>query len=133
MNFRYPGTKPFSAADKNIFFGRAQVLEEFYKNVCLNQLTVLFGESCVGKSSLLNAGLIPWFEENPQFVAIQVRFGVYHEQSSVTPSETLNRQLKLFAQKPTFLDDISPDELSLWHLFKNILLDYSHKEGILLV
>ena len=55
----YRGIEPFRYVDRENFFGRSGAIEELFAKVLLYRLVVLFGESGAGKSSLLNAGLIP--------------------------------------------------------------------------
>lgn len=55
----YRGILPFRYADRAFFFGRERVIEDLYAKILLYRLVVLFGESGVGKSSVINAGIIP--------------------------------------------------------------------------
>jgi hypothetical protein len=55
----YRGIEPFRYVDRGNFFGRADAIEELFAKILLYRLVVVFGESGSGKSSLLNAGLIP--------------------------------------------------------------------------
>jgi GTPase SAR1 family protein len=53
---RYPGIQPFSADDAQFIFGRNELMERLAQAVTLERATVLYGESGVGKTSLVNAG-----------------------------------------------------------------------------
>jgi len=53
----------FEAADQTIFFGRDEEVNHLVQRIMAHKLTVLFGQSGVGKTSLINAGLIPHLEE----------------------------------------------------------------------
>ena len=55
----YRGIHPFRYVDQAYYFGREEIIEELQTKIILYRLVVLFGESGVGKSSLLNAGIIP--------------------------------------------------------------------------
>ena len=55
----YPGLRSFTEDDKNVFFGRDTEIEAISELVSKNILTVIYGKSGVGKSSLLYAGLYP--------------------------------------------------------------------------
>lgn len=55
----YRGVLPFRYADHAFFFGREKVIENLYAKILLYRLVVLFGESGAGKSSVINAGIIP--------------------------------------------------------------------------
>ncbi len=54
----YIGLKPYSEADADFFFGRQQDIDIITKNLRAWRLTVLYGESGVGKSSVLRAGVV---------------------------------------------------------------------------
>src|SRR5438045_5361196 len=55
----YKGLAPFedSALDALLFFGREREIEVIVANLMAARLTVLFGPSGVGKTSLLRAGV----------------------------------------------------------------------------
>ena len=58
----YPGLRRFAAADAAIFFGRGQAIRRLYERVtCTSSapIILLHGQSGVGKSSILEAGLTP--------------------------------------------------------------------------
>ncbi len=57
--YRYPGVKPFEASDAALFFGRERDQTDLLGLVSREKLTVLFGKSGYGKSSLVKAGVIP--------------------------------------------------------------------------
>ncbi|MEO8326672.1 MAG: FHA domain-containing protein, partial [Nitrospirota bacterium] len=59
----YRGVHPFRYIDRQYFFGREAVVEELLVDVILYRLVLLFGESGAGKSSVINAGLIPELEK----------------------------------------------------------------------
>lgn len=53
------GLLPYSEDNHRFFFGREEEVREMFVRVRDNSLTVLYGQSGLGKSSLLGAGLIP--------------------------------------------------------------------------
>jgi hypothetical protein len=53
----YKGLQAYNESDAAIFFGRNQESMQLANRVLANRLTILYGESGVGKSSLLQAGL----------------------------------------------------------------------------
>src|SRR3954447_8507825 len=55
----YPGLSPYDEGDSALFFGRRAECELVVANLLTSRLTVLYGPSGVGKSSLLRAGVIP--------------------------------------------------------------------------
>lgn len=64
----YPGMRPFEPADQDRFFGRgtdAKALLELWQ---ANRLTLVVGSVASGKSSLLNAGVLPLLDQNCTYV-----------------------------------------------------------------
>jgi WD40 repeat protein len=61
----YKGLRPFeaTAVDARLFFGRARERELIAANLVAARLTVLYGESGVGKSSVLRAGVVQTLRE----------------------------------------------------------------------
>lgn len=55
----YPGLRSFEEEDTEFFFGREKEREELFTMIHRWPCVVLFGSSGSGKSSLINAGLIP--------------------------------------------------------------------------
>lgn len=53
------GLSPFTSATKEYFFGRDQEIRDLFLRVREQPLTILYGQSGLGKTSLLGAGLIP--------------------------------------------------------------------------
>jgi WD40 repeat protein len=59
----WPGLSSFTESQRGFFFGREKETEELVRLVRRNTLTVLFGQSGLGKSSLLQAGVFPLLRE----------------------------------------------------------------------
>src|SRR4051812_1181559 len=59
----WPGLDSFDEADKDYFHGRTAESSELLRRVRRELLTVLFGRSGLGKTSLLKAGLFPRLRE----------------------------------------------------------------------
>src|SRR5689334_16533794 len=55
----YPGPRPFNGEEKNLFFGRDFEVDELFSLVNAHQAMLLYAQSGAGKTSLLNAGLVP--------------------------------------------------------------------------
>lgn len=58
---RFPGINPFQTEEQDRFFGRDDDIRELHALIALEKVVVLFGKSGHGKSSLLNAGIVPRF------------------------------------------------------------------------
>lgn len=59
LRSRYPGLRPFSPEEQQYFFGRDEEIEAVCRLLDLDSLTILHGPSGMGKSSLINAGILP--------------------------------------------------------------------------
>ena len=58
----YVGPRPFGRDEKDLFFGRDRETRDLCSLVVAHPIVLLYAASGVGKSSLLNAGLIPLLE-----------------------------------------------------------------------
>jgi WD40 repeat protein len=75
----WPGLAAFREADQEFFYGREAETEELFRLVLRDRLTVLFGLSGLGKTSLLQAGLFPRLrQENVLPVRIRLDFSEHH-------------------------------------------------------
>ena len=59
----YPGLRPFEPQEKDLFFGRADQLDEMLAKLEVNRFLAVVGTSGCGKSSLVRAGLLPAMED----------------------------------------------------------------------
>ena len=66
------GLLPYSESDQNLFFGREQDSLDLLRLVRREVLTVLFGRSGTGKSSILKAGLFPKLRQE-QYLPVWIR------------------------------------------------------------
>ena len=55
----FVGLRPYKISEKNIFYGRESEVESMLSTLQKNKFVLLTGPSGSGKSSLINAGLIP--------------------------------------------------------------------------
>ncbi len=71
----WPGLASFREADRELFYGRETETQEVLRLALRERLTVLFGLSGLGKTSLLSAGLFPLLrQENVLPVYIRLDF-----------------------------------------------------------
>jgi putative ribosome biogenesis GTPase RsgA len=59
------GLDSFSETTQRYFFGHDDELRELFERVEHKSLTVFFGQSGLGKTSLLQAGLVPRLRARP--------------------------------------------------------------------
>ena len=72
----WPGLAAFSEDDRNFFRGRERETDELSRLVRRERLTVLFGRSGLGKSSLLGAGMFPALREDLHLpVYLRISYG----------------------------------------------------------
>jgi len=80
---RYPGIYSFSQEQKDIFFGRDNDIEKLLILIEVENQVLLYSKSGIGKTSLLNAGVIPKLPKN--YEVINVRFYAYNQDNIVSP------------------------------------------------
>jgi len=66
----WPGLAPYTEQQSGLFFGREEETEELLRLIQRETLTILFGRSGSGKSSLLHAGVIPRLRSGMYFPVI---------------------------------------------------------------
>ncbi len=135
LTSRYPGARPFETEQQLIFKGRKNDTEKLFEKVSLSNLTVLYGKSGTGKSSLLNAGIIPLVKSGNEMLPIRVRFHAYHEGQRFTPPAERARSSVRggVPSHRTFLDQLIPDEPTLWHDVKEHFIRHDGQKALLLV
>ena len=92
---------------------------------------VLYAKSGLGKSSLINAGLIPKVEAGQNFACFSIRFGAY--KADTFEDSPLTRTKQNIGTSGSFLEKIIDEkEYSLWYRLKNYQLN-NPDQGILLI
>jgi V8-like Glu-specific endopeptidase len=71
----YRGLESFTAKDTSLFFGRDGDIRELASRVRAQPVVVVVGPSGVGKSSLVQAGLIPALQQDQRWSATVIRPG----------------------------------------------------------
>ncbi len=136
---RYPGVSPFTEKQQPIFFGRKDDIKKLAKLITLRNQVLLYSKSGIGKTSLLNAGVIPLLQS--KFVAVHIRFSAYNEQSFLAPIHRILEALKInfpdvVSGEFAALDSLfvgSGIEKTLWYYLKKIQLTKATDRKILLV
>ena len=120
--YRYPGTQPFSTGQRHLFFGRDDDIARLHRLVKTQPLVVLYGKSGLGKSSLLNAGLVPEVLTEAVYTPLHIRFNAWTEDKGDDPVGITLRTLSPAGSRATFLDSLISNERSLWHELKEAQL-----------
>ena len=69
----YKGLQPYTEADRAWFFGRERDVQIVISNLYAAPLTILYGASGVGKSSVLLAGVVPEMRATPRTAVVVFR------------------------------------------------------------
>ncbi|MCC6281139.1 MAG: SUMF1/EgtB/PvdO family nonheme iron enzyme [Saprospiraceae bacterium] len=124
MKYRYPGIHAFSAENTALFCGRKTDEDRFYSLLRLERLVVLYGKSGYGKTSLLQAAVLPRLERETDYVALLVRFRNYAPgfptpvgRTAEIISEWLPQQ-KITHKNYDWLNNLLPGNDSLWYHLK---------------
>src|SRR5262249_8255650 len=110
----WPGLLAFREADQDYFEGRDAETEDLFRLVMRQRLTVFFGLSGLGKSSLLQAGLFPLLRREsilPVYIRLDFSSPEPDLIAQVKSAITKQRGLRAIAARPS-----RPDE-TLWESF----------------
>ena len=121
---RYPGPHPFAYDDRELFFGRDQEIEYLTTVIANNKSTILHGKSGYGKSSLINAGIIPNLLEKFSCEIIRIRFYNCDKNNTLKPRDILINAIKQHSCGTVYLENvITGSHQSAWRYFKKLHLD----------
>src|SRR5262249_51179766 len=118
----WPGLAAFTEAAKDSFNGRDAEAEELLRRVTTAALTVLFGKSGLGKTSLLQAGLFPQLRRRnilPAYVRLQVRADappLMEQVRTALATEITTHKIDAppFAEHESLWEYLHRRELELW-------------------
>ncbi len=130
LNYRYPGAKSFTTQEEHLFMGREQDTERLYQLIDTQQLVILYGKSGCGKSSLINAGIIPLLEKEPINKARYFNIRLFNKTQGIDQEQVstpLDKVLDVLAlSKPeelpwmnVFKENATPSGL-LWYWVKQV-------------
>ena len=110
----WPGLLPFTEEIRDYFFGRESDAEELLQSIRRTTLTILYGKSGLGKTSLLRAGLFPRLR-GADFLPIYVRLD--HTGRGPTPVQQVKEAIRqAFASEK--IDALMPEsDQTLWEYF----------------
>lgn len=113
----FPGLQSFQEKNKSQFGGRDIEIKELFEMVENSPLSIVFGKSGIGKTSLLLAGLIPELQQN-FYLPIYVRIDYSNAKSPIL-------QIKEFIYDRLKKQDKSVTEFgkrTLWEYFHDVKL-----------
>ena len=117
-NVPYVGPRPFTLADKDIFFGRKREAIELTSLVKAHPEILLFAPSGAGKTSLLFAQVLPILDQEEEFDVLKSA-RVRSQESAAIP-ETKISNIYMF----NALKDLSDDQLSVMERAQLTLAEY---------
>ena len=86
----YVGPRSFEPNESRIFFGRTEEVDRLVSLVLSNRTVVLCGQSGAGKTSLINAGLLPALQAEGIRVVRRLRV-IGPEPHAMPPSDAAER------------------------------------------
>lgn len=109
--YRYPGAKPFEVQDSAIFFGRKEDTEKLRELISVERMVVLYGKSGLGKSSLLNAGVLPLLQD---YCIIPIRLHAKAENIATPLATTLAKIESESTGKEAFIETFAGALAPVW-------------------
>ncbi|MEM7574986.1 MAG: FHA domain-containing protein [Bacteroidota bacterium] len=127
LRLRYPGLNYFRAEDLPVFFGREEEITRLSSLVLQLPKVLLFGKSGLGKTSLINAGMMPYLVDNNEQLSpenfLYLRFNNFIQKEANSPLETVQNKIREGQNEEgdnPFLK-IETYEPNLWLLFKEYI------------
>lgn len=108
----FRGLMPFTEKDAGLFFGRDHDLATFLERLREHAVLPVIGPSGVGKSSFVQAGVIPWLKEEGRWTVLQMRPGRKPLQSLISRISR-GESRKLEYAKYDWPENVSPEMTGL--------------------
>lgn len=120
------GLASYDENDVSLFYGRAKEIEELYFNITHNTLTVIFGPSGTGKTSIIKAGIFGKAKEEAIFFPVYVRLN--HDIAAPSYSSQIIQEIEVRAKHiRQIFEPIGKDEITLWE-YLHINLFFNREE-----
>ena len=132
---RYPGVYSFTKEQQSLFYGRARDIENLKTLIEVEKQVLLYSKSGVGKTSLLNAGVLPKLP--PNYEVLNIRFYAFNnEMSPIARVESIIKEKYpvAFENTNSIIDALTDDAKainSIWLLLKKIQYTYPDKVFVL--
>src|SRR5665647_3959488 len=115
----FVGLQSYTEAQSDIFYGRDEEIDRLTNLVKANTLTIVFGKSGTGKTSLLNAGVFPRLRKD---YCLPFRIRLEFSEDSPDLVTQIKNILKSEIDKYGFKVESYPKDETLW--------EYFHKEQL---
>lgn len=116
---RYLGIRPYQQGDSNLFFGRDDEVKQIFFYIKSEKNLVLYSKPGYGKTSLINAGIIPRLQEKKYYKYFYIRFKAYKDEAKA-PLHILQKVLSENEPKNSYLEKIIESDNSVWYQLKRI-------------
>jgi len=115
-DFRYPGSRPFNDTffDRRLFFGRNHEKASLLHMVLAENLVILFAKSGMGKTSLLNAGLMQPLRQR-EYIPFMIRLNI----PDIDPLQAVYKGIKDAVDRNR-IEYTAGEENTLWQYFKTV-------------
>jgi len=116
FSYRYPGSSPFNDSDYDrlLFFGREIEIISLLHKILAHQVVVLFAKSGMGKTSLINAGLMHHLREK-KYVPLRIRFN----NPDMEPIQCIYSEINEIVKQQK-LEFEEGEKETLWQYFKTV-------------
>ena len=124
----WPGLAPYLEAEGDTFFGRDREADDLLRRVRRDVLTVLFGPSGTGKTSLINAGLFSRLRQK-RFLPVPIRLSLdrttLSDGGTTIVGQVKSRLQEVVAEYGLEIDSlaepaVSEHEETLWEFFHRV-------------
>jgi len=129
--YRYSGIKPYNRENSNLFCGRQDDIDALVEMIEIERFVVLHSEHGVGKTSLLQAGIAPYFENKPDMVFYE-QIEKYKSAETKKPFEQILEHEAFNERTDFYLDKLIEKENSLWYHFKKLQLAEKKPRNIII-
>lgn len=126
----WPGLEAFSEGYREFFFGRSRETGDIQRLVTRETLTVLFGQSGLGKTSLLQAGLFPLLREQ-DYLPIYIRLD--HGEAAPALVDQVKLAIGGAARDAGAEVAVPAPDATLWQYFQDRAIEFWSKRNRLLM
>ena len=103
----YKGLEPYSEKDQEFFFGRERDVRVIVSNLHATPLTVLYGASGVGKSSVLMAGVVPHLRDEQKCPVVVFRSWQGQDARQLLKEQTLQAVADVIGETPKWAAELA--------------------------